>query len=66
MKRLLFSGLAVCALSVSAQAAECPSITIADMQGVAADVFPQQYELAEFVAAANCTLVIPRYRRELN
>ena len=56
MKRLLFSGLAVCALSVSAQAAECPAITVADMQGVAAGVFPQQFELAEFAAAANCTL----------
>ena len=41
---------------LSAQAAECPAITVADMQGVAAGVFPQQFELAEFAAAANCTL----------
>jgi len=56
MKRLLLSGLAICALSASAQAADCPAITVADMKGVAAGAFPQQYELAEFQTVANCTL----------
>src|SRR5688500_1107519 len=37
---------------------ECPAITMADMQGVPAGQWPQQYELAEFEAAANCTLTI--------
>ena len=34
----------------------CPAITVADMQGVAAGAWPQQYEVAEFEAAANCTM----------
>jgi peptide/nickel transport system substrate-binding protein len=34
----------------------CPAITMADMQGVAAGAYPQQYEVAEFEAAANCTV----------
>src|SRR5215212_12092251 len=36
----------------------CPAITVADMQGVAAGAFPEQYELSEFEAAANCTLTL--------
>jgi len=36
----------------------CPAITMADMQGVPAGVWPQQYELAEFEELANCTLAI--------
>jgi len=56
MKRLLLSSLAVFALAIPAQAAECPAVTVADAMGVAAGAFPQQYELAEFEAAANCTL----------
>ena len=34
----------------------CPAITMADMQGVAPGAWPQQYEVAEFEAAANCTM----------
>jgi peptide/nickel transport system substrate-binding protein len=34
----------------------CPAITVADMQGVAAGTWTQQYEVAEFEAAANCTM----------
>jgi peptide/nickel transport system substrate-binding protein len=34
----------------------CPAITLADMQGVAAGAYPQQYELEEFQTAANCVL----------
>ncbi len=56
MKRLLLSSLAVFALAIPAQAAECPTVTVADPMGVAAGAFPQQYELAEFEAAADCTL----------
>ncbi len=55
MKRLLLSGAALAILPVSAMAA-CPAITVADMQGVAAGAFPQQYELSEYQAAANCTM----------
>src|SRR5687768_3448026 len=35
---------------------ECPAITVADPQGVAAGAWPQQYEVAEFETAANCTM----------
>jgi peptide/nickel transport system substrate-binding protein len=56
MKRLLLTSLAVCALTIPAQAAECPAITVADNMGVAAGAYPQQYELSEFQSAANCTL----------
>src|SRR5581483_6194289 len=36
----------------------CPPITVANMQGVPAGNWPQQYELAEFEAAANCKLTL--------
>jgi len=35
---------------------ECPAITVADMQGVSAGAFPEQFEVAEFETAANCTM----------
>src|SRR5262245_2215768 len=35
---------------------ECPAITMADTQGVSAGTWTQQYEVAEFEAAANCTM----------
>jgi peptide/nickel transport system substrate-binding protein len=35
---------------------ECPAITLADTQGVTAGAWPQQYEVAEFETAANCTM----------
>jgi len=56
MKRFLLASLAVCALSLPAQAGGCPEITVADMKGVAPGAFPAQYELSEFQAAAGCTL----------
>lgn len=40
----------------SAQAAECPAVTVADSMGVAAGKYPQQYALAEFQSLADCTL----------
>jgi peptide/nickel transport system substrate-binding protein len=39
----------------SAALADCPAITMADNQGLSGS-FPQQFELAEFEAAANCKL----------
>src|SRR5215510_8525382 len=34
----------------------CPAITVADMQGVAAGAYPEQYEVSEFETAANCKM----------
>ncbi|MHA1109055.1 MAG: ABC transporter substrate-binding protein, partial [Alphaproteobacteria bacterium] len=56
MKRLLLSSLAVCALAIPAQAAECPAVTVADMGGVARGAFPQQFDLAEYQEALHCTM----------
>jgi len=55
MKRILLSGVAFIALP-TAVLANCPAISVADMGGVAAGEFPQQYELSEFQAAADCTM----------
>ena len=55
MKRLLLSGVAAIALPAAAYA-NCPAVTVADMQGVAAGAYPQQYDLAEFQDAAGCTM----------
>ncbi|MEL6169220.1 MAG: ABC transporter substrate-binding protein [Pseudomonadota bacterium] len=40
----------------SAAAANCPAVTMADQMGIEPGAFPQQYELAEFEAAAGCTM----------
>lgn len=50
---LAAAGLMVFAGAV---AANCPPVTVADMKGVAAGKYPQQYELAEFQSLASCTL----------
>ncbi|MCP3968896.1 MAG: ABC transporter substrate-binding protein [Rhodobacteraceae bacterium] len=55
MKHTLLSAGAVLLLTTSAQAS-CPAISVADMQGVAAGAFPNQYDLAEFEAVAGCTM----------
>ncbi len=55
MKKLLMSGVAVVALGGTAWA-NCPTLTVADMQGVSAGAFPQQFDLDEFQSAAGCTL----------
>ena len=47
---------AVVALGAGVASAACPAVTVADPMGVAPGAFPQQYELAEFEAAANCKL----------
>ncbi len=44
------------AVTEPAVSGACPAITMADTQGVAAGAWPQQYEVAEFEAAANCTM----------
>jgi len=44
------------ALATVAAGAACPGITVADMGGVAAGAYPQQYDAAEFEAAAGCTM----------
>ncbi|OSQ53430.1 ABC transporter substrate-binding protein [Marivita geojedonensis] len=55
MKRILLSGVAMIALPAAAYA-NCPAISLADMQGVAPGEFPQQYELSAFQEAAGCTM----------
>lgn len=55
MKRILLTSVAIAGLPVLAYA-NCPAITVADMQGVAAGAFPQQFELSEFEAAAGCEM----------
>ncbi len=56
MKSLLYSGVALIALAGGATAASCPAVTVADMMGVGAGAFPQQYELAEFQSMGDCTV----------
>ena len=55
MKRLLLSGVAAVVLPGMALA-NCPAITMADMGDVAPGAYPQQFELAEFEAAAGCEM----------
>ena len=56
MKAILLSGVALVALASGASAATCPAVTVGDSMGVGAGAYPQQYELAEFEALANCTM----------
>ena len=53
---IYLAGLGLLAFAGSALSADCPPVTVADMQGVAAGKYPQQYEVAEFEKLANCTL----------
>ena len=66
-RRSAFSGLATAMLlggvvtgatfgMASSALAACPAATVADMMGVKPGKFPQQYDLAEFEAAAGCKL----------
>jgi peptide/nickel transport system substrate-binding protein len=57
MKNLLLSGVAAIVLP-GAALANCPAVTVENAQGVAAGAFPQQYDLTEFEAAANCNLTL--------
>ena len=55
MKKILLSGIACLAFAGVAYA-DCPAITVADMQGVAPGAYPEQYNLSEFEKAANCKM----------
>ena len=52
----LFTAIGLMTLAGSAVAANCPAVTVANMQGVSAGAFPQQYEQAEFEKLAGCTM----------
>lgn len=54
MKRILLS-TSLLFLAGTAYA-DCPAVTAADPQGVAAGEYPQQYDLAEFQGLASCEL----------
>lgn len=54
LRYLLCIGLL--AMIGSALGANCPAVTVADMKGVGAGKFPQQYDKAEFEKLANCTM----------
>ena len=59
MKRVLYSGVALIALTGGAFAAAhnaCSGITLADTGGIDEGKYRQQYELAAFQAAAGCTM----------
>ena len=56
MKRILLSGVALLALTFSAQAGDCPALTVEDAMGIPAGAYPQQFDLAEIQAAGNCTI----------
>jgi len=53
--KLSLLGSASALLMGAAAAADCPPVTVADMGGLA-PAYPQQFELAEFQGAADCTL----------
>jgi len=55
MKRFLLSGVAIFALPAAAMAS-CPNITTADMQGISDGQYPQQFDLSQFEAAADCDM----------
>ncbi len=55
MKKLLLSSAALLVLPMAALA-NCPAITMADMGGVAAGAYPGQFDLADYQAAASCTM----------
>lgn len=54
-KSFLLGGASALLLGAASAAADCPPVTAADMGGLTS-AFPQQFELAEFQEAANCTL----------
>lgn len=55
MKKLLLSSAALLVLPIAAFA-NCPAITMADMGGVAAGAYPGQFDLADYQAAASCSM----------
>ena len=55
--RTTLLGSASALVLATAAAADCPAVTVADMGGLT-PAFPQQFELAEFETAADCTLAL--------
>lgn len=55
MKKLILTGVIGAVLPTFAFA-DCPNITVADMQGVAAGAYPNQFELSEIQGAASCEM----------
>lgn len=55
MKRILLGSVALLVIPAAAMA-NCPGITVADMGGVAAGAYPEQFDLSEFQSAAGCTM----------
>jgi len=53
---LVIAGLLLLVSGNVASAGDCPAATVADMKGVSAGKYPQQFELSEFEANAGCTL----------
>ncbi|MFT4728701.1 MAG: peptide/nickel transport system substrate-binding protein [Granulosicoccus sp.] len=56
MKRKILFTAVLSLLGATAQAADCPAVTVDDPMGVAPGAYPQQYDLAEFQSLANCTM----------
>ncbi|MFT5894694.1 MAG: peptide/nickel transport system substrate-binding protein [bacterium] len=56
MKRKILFTAVLSLLGATAQAADCPAVTVDDLMGVAPGAYPQQYDLAEFQSLANCTM----------
>lgn len=55
MKRYVV-GLLVGLFAGTGAYASCPAVTVSDMKGVDSGAYPQQFELAEFQAAAGCAM----------
>ncbi|MBC7141397.1 MAG: ABC transporter substrate-binding protein [Rhodobacteraceae bacterium] len=55
MKRVLLGSVALLVIP-AASFANCPGITVADMGGIAAGAYPEQFDLSEFQTAAGCTM----------
>ena len=55
LKISLLGSASALLLAAAPAAADCPAVTVADMGGLT-PAFPQQFELAEFQQAADCSL----------
>jgi len=55
MKKLILIGVISAVLPTFALA-DCPAITVEDMQGISAGAYPNQFELAELQDAASCEM----------
>ena len=62
LRLALLSG-AACVFTSTAAFAACPTVTVADMQGLT-PAYPQQFELAEFEGAASCELTFADHEKD--